>query len=174
MAAWDEIALGRNAGRRQGGIGRRLGLHAVELGQELAALGQGLGMRMDAEHGVERGPGRTEQAVLDLEHFLADDGQVEAEQQVVDLVDRAGGAVLDREDRALRIAPLHRVEGLAERPIRLEGDGAAFDAEMPQRRLVPVRALGALVGDASAAVPRPPGAWSQSRWRRTESSRISR
>ena len=61
-----------------------------------------------------RAPGSAEQAVLDVADLLGGDGEAPLGQQVVGLVDAAGGGVLDRQQGAVGGAALHRLGGGAE------------------------------------------------------------
>ena len=103
-----------DAARGQRGIRGWLRVDTHPLSQELTALRQGLRMRVDACDLVEGRTRYSQQAVFDLEHFLADDRHVETEQEVVDFVHRSRRAVLDGQNRLVRIPPLHCLQRLAE------------------------------------------------------------
>ena len=145
------VELADAAGRERGvGGGRRLtGGQAAE---KLAALRQRLRMRVDLAERLERDVGHADEAVPDVDDLLADDRQVEAQQQVVGLVHRSRGRVLDRQHAAVGMTIDDRLEHLPERRIRLQRHRPARHAEVLTRSLVAVRALGALIRDAKFAI----------------------
>ncbi len=117
-----------------------------ELREESPALRERLRMRGDARDPLERGAGEREETVAHLEDLLADDLEVRVSQEVVRLVDRARGRVLDREERVARVAAFGLGERGRER--RAAGEVRRGRAEVLARRDVAVRALGALERDA--------------------------
>ena len=66
------------------------------------ALGDSLAVAIDLVHVGELGAGFDEQIVVDLETQRAHDMEIELGEQVVDGVNRAGGGVLDGQQRQTR------------------------------------------------------------------------
>ena len=73
-------------------------------------------------------------------------GEVESQQQVVRLVDRAGRRVFDRQHRAIDVPLDHRLEHLLESAVGLEAYGPLRDGKVLQRGLVAIGAFGSLEG----------------------------
>ena len=103
-------------------------------------------MRVDAAQRLDRHIGHAEQAVAHVDDLLADQGEVESQQQVVRLVDRSGGGVFDRQHRAIGVPFDHRLEHLLEGAVGLEAHRPLRDGEVLQRGLVAIGAFGALEG----------------------------
>ena len=77
-------------------------------------------MRKDLAEPGRRDVGDGGQAVLDLPRLLADDEQVVLTEQCVDLVDAAGGGVLDRQEGQVRLAGQQRGGCLPEGTVAVE------------------------------------------------------
>ena len=115
--------------------------------EELAALRQRLWVRMNAANRFERHIRNSQQAVSNIDDLLTNDRQIEAQQQIVSLEDRACRRVLDWQDAAVGMTLENGLEHLSKRRIRLQRDWPAGDAEMLTRGQVPVSTLGALIRD---------------------------
>ena len=79
-----------------------------------------------------------------IDDLLPDEGEVETQQQVVRLVDRARGGVFDRQHRPIDVTLDHGLEHRPERRVGLEADRPARDGKVLERSLVAIGALGAL------------------------------
>ena len=122
------------------------------LGEELAALRERLRVRDHGAEVGERDAGQREQAVLDRADHLAGDVKLAVGEEVVRLVDRAGGRVLDRQEREIGAAREHGVGRGAERVEAVEQRAALAPAVAALRGEVRVRALDALVRDAQRGI----------------------
>ncbi len=129
----DVVALGlADAVRRVSG---RVRGDDLGVGQSLPEVPVALGgrdrNRQDLPHRVEGAPRLDEQAVLDVDHGLADDQQLVVERErVLREVDHPLDRVLDRDEPGIDLAGLDRVEHVGHGPIRhVLGIHRRLDAE---------------------------------------------
>ena len=104
-------------------------------------------MRVNAPQRLERHIGDAEQAVAHVDNLLADEREVEPEQQIVRLVDRSRSGVFDRQHRAIDVPLDHGFEHRPEGRIGLEPNRPLRHGEVLQRGLVAIGAFRALEGD---------------------------
>ena len=119
--------------------------------QEEAALANRLRVGADVPDVGQGGAGEAQQAVLDLQHLLADDVEARLDQQVVDARDGAGRRVLDRQQCPVRVAALERLDGASEGALP-EVAHVRDGREVVPRGRVAVAALHALVRHADGRV----------------------
>ena len=104
---------------------------------------------------AEAGPAEGQQAVVDLDDLLADDRQVPTEEQVVDLVEAAGGRVLDRQEPEVGFTAADRGGDLGEGAAPRVTSRGIGRGEEPLRGFVAVGAFDALEDDRQRRVPLP-------------------
>jgi hypothetical protein len=147
MAAFSSLPSSFTFWTAPGGVEEALGRRARQALEELGALDQGLGVRVDPPDPRERDLRDAEEAVLDRPDLLAHDGELRDAQEGVRLVDAPGDGVLERQDAVLALLPLDRLDRLAERAVadedRLLG---AVTEELPPGE-VAVGPLASLEGD---------------------------
>ena len=95
-------------------VGERLDRALRQRREERRALRERLRMRVDLAQLVERHVGEADQAHLDAQHFLADDGEIGVGERVVGVVHRSRRRVLDRQHRVVGGARPHFLEHRAE------------------------------------------------------------
>ena len=96
---------------------------------------------------LEGGARHAQKAMLDFEDFFAYHRQIEPEQQVIDLVNRPGRAVLDRQNSPLHQPLLDGFERRSERSVGLEHHRTGAGAEVLARGLMSVGTLRPLEAD---------------------------
>ena len=126
---------------RHGGVGPGDRLAVGEPGDELHALGQGLGVRVDPADPGELGLRQAQQAVFDPQHLLPHDGELGNRQEIVHLVDAPRRGVLDRDEGVVGVPVLHRADHLPQPGDPLKEGPVEVRGEVFARRQVAVGAL---------------------------------